>query len=126
MKNGTLIKIVVVTCACIVALFALCPAYAEHAAEAERAELEHGEFFPKLVIVISKAKVNNQWLISCEDREGNIWGFWDEEGTWERGDIANLLMWSIGDSPADYEIINVYWEGYTENIRSFFQTIEWR
>jgi hypothetical protein len=122
MKNSTLIKLVTATCACILALFACFPVEAERAAAQEKAELGHGEMYPKLTVVIESTKVDDLWLVSCLDREGNVWTFWDDEGTWAYGDIANLLMWDIGEE----EIIEVYWEGYTENVELFFQIMEWR
>ena len=113
MKNSTLIKLVTITCACILALFICFPA---------EAELEHGEMYPKLTVVIESTKIDDLWLVSCRDREGNVWAFWDDEGTWDYGDIANLLIWNIEED----EIIDVSWEGYTENVQLFFQTIGWR
>ena len=113
MKNSTLIKLVTVTCACILALFAYFPA---------EAELEHDEIYPKLTVVIDSTKIDDLWLVSCRDKEGNVWAFWDDEGTWAYGDIANLLMWNLEED----EIIEVYWEGYTENVQLFFQTMRWR
>lgn len=122
MKDSTLIKLVVITCACIFALFACLPVGVARAASEERAELGHGEMYPKLAVVIESTKVDDLWLVSCRDREGNVWAFWDDEGTWAYGDIANLLMWGLEED----EIIEVYWEGYTENVQSFFQTMGWR
>lgn len=122
MKDSTLIKLVVITCACIFALFACLPVDTAQAASEERAELGHGEMYPKLAVIIESTKVNDLWLVSCRDREGNVWAFWDDEGTWVYGDIANLLMWGLEED----EIIEVYWEGYTKNVQSFFQTMGWR
>ena len=122
MKDSTLIKLVIITCACIFVLFACLPVEVAQAASEERAELGHGEMYPKLVVVIESTKVDDLWLVSCRDREGNVWAFWDDEGTWAYGDIANLLMWDLEED----EIIEVYWEGYTENVQSFFQTMGWR
>lgn len=122
MKDSTLTKLVIITCACIFALFAYLPVEVAQAASEERAELGHGEMYPKLAVVIESTKVDDLWLVSCRDREGNVWTFWDDEGTWAYGDIANLLMWGLEED----EIIEVYWEGYTENVQSFFQTMGWR
>jgi hypothetical protein len=122
MKDSTLIKLVVITCACIFALFACLPVEVAQAASEERAELGHGEMYPKLAVIIESTKVDDLWLVSCRDREGNVWAFWDDEGTWVYGDIANLLMWGLEED----EIVEVYWEGYTENVQSFFQTMGWR
>lgn len=107
------IKLVTIICACILAFFARFPAEAEQ---------DYGEMYPKLTVVIDSTNVDNLWLIYCRDKEGNVWTFWDDEDTWAYGDIANLLMWDLEEE----EIIEVYWEGYTENVELFFQTMGWR
>jgi len=98
--------IILISCACAM------PAYAA-------GELE---LHPKLAVVVDTEKVDNLWLVYCQDREGDVWTFWDDEGTWAYGDIVNLLMQELEED----EIIEVYWEGYTENVQLFFQTMGWR
>lgn len=122
MKNSTLIKLATIACACILALCAYLPAEAEHAAAQEKAELGHGEMYPKLTVVVESIQIGDLWRVSCRDREGNVWAFWDDEDTWAYGDIANLLMWDSEES----EIIEVYWEGYVEDVPLFFQMMGWR
>lgn len=91
------------------------------------AEAERGEFYPKLAVVVETEQTSaDLWIITCEDRMGNLWAFYDDARKWEVGDIANLLMWNIGEYEEDDEIIEVYWEGYTENIKEFFQINGWR
>ena len=106
----TIAIIIMISCA-----FAL-PACAE----------DHGEFYPKITIVFKTEKVGDMWVVYCQDKNGNVWAFYDDEEEWNVGDIANLLMWSIGEHEEDDEIVEVYLEGCTENINSFFQLIEWR
>ena len=104
---------IIMSCACIL------PAEAEAA--------DRGEFYPKLTIVVETEQIApDLWFITCEDKEGNLWAFYDTEETWEVGDIANLLMRNMGEREEDDEIIEVYWEGYAENIKDFFHVIEWR
>ena len=122
MKNSTLIKLITIICTCILAIFACFPVEAEREAAQEKAELEHGKLYPKLTVVVESIKIDDLWLVSCRDREDNVWAFWDDEGKWDYGDIANLLMWGLEED----EIIEVYWEGYTENISLFFPTMEGR
>ncbi len=122
MKNSTLIKLITIACACILALCVYLPAEAEHAAAQEKAELGHGEMYPKLTVVVESIQIGNRWRVSCRDREGNVWAFWDDEDTWAYGDVANLLMWDSEES----EIIEVYWEGYVEDVPLFFQMMGWR
>ena len=66
------------------------------------------------------------WVITCEDKMSNLWAFYDDVGEQAIGDIANLLMWNMGEHEEDNEIIEIYWEGYTENIEEFFHTTGWR
>lgn len=91
------------------------------------AEDERKEFYPKLTIVVYTEQASAElWIITCEDRTGNLWAFYDDAGEWDVRDIANLLMWNIGEHEKDDEIIEVYWEGYTESIKEFFHITEWR
>lgn len=117
MKNSTLIKIVAYTCAAILAIFACFPVYA--GAE------EAGEFYPKLAVVFDFEMVGNDRVVYCVDKTRNVWSFYDDAGEWEKGDIANLLMWNIGKDPEYDEVVEVYWEGYTENIEMFFEINGW-
>ena len=86
---------------------------------------EYGEFYPRLTVVIGSTRIeSNLWVVSCKDKNNNIWSFFDKEGTWKNGDIANLLMWNNGEIK-QHEIIEVYWEGYVNDINDFFQMEGW-
>lgn len=83
------------------------------------------EVYPKLTIVISSVRIeNNLWVVDCQDKEGNVWSFFEDEGAWKQGDIANLLMMAMEND--EDEVIEAYWEGYTEHISTFFQMMEGR
>ena len=90
------------------------------------ADSYYGEFYPRLTIVIDIVELDGLRYIACQDKEGNIWGFYDDNGEWEEGDIANLLMWNMGECEEDDEIIEIYWEGYAESIETFFNLEGWR
>ena len=85
---------------------------------------DRGEFYPRLTVVVEKEQVADTglWVIYCQDKDGDVWTFYDDEGEWDVGDIANLLMWNMGEHEEEDEIIEVYWEGYTE----FFSVEGWR
>lgn len=89
---------------------------------------DRGEFYPRLTVVIEKEHIADTglWVIYCRDKDGNVWAFYDDEGEWDVGDIANLLMWNIGEREEEDEIIEVYWEGYTDCIDNFFLNLHWR
>lgn len=110
---ATIITIMVlISCACAM------PAYAEQ---------DRGEFYLHLTVVVASTRIESHlWIVDCRDKDGNVWSFFDDEGTWEKGDIANLLMWNMGEQEEDNEVIEVYWEGYTKDIDSFFQIEGWR
>ena len=110
---ATIITIMIlISCACAM------PAYAEQ---------ERGEFYPRLTVIVASTRIDTRlWVIDCRDKDGNVWSFFDDEGTWEKGDIANLLMWNMGEQEEDDEIIEVYWEGYTENVTEWLQMEGWR
>jgi len=88
---------------------------------------EHGEFYPLLTIVVNTHKIDDDiYMVDCRDKDSNIWSFYDDEGTWSEGDIANLLMWDIDEKEEEHEIVEVYWEEYTEDIELFFRVMGWR
>ena len=88
----------------------------------------HGKFYPRLTVVVEKEQVvdTGLWVIYCQDRNGNVWAFYDDEGEWDVGDIANLLMQNVNEHEEEDEIIEVYWEGYTKNPTGFFFLEGWR
>ena len=85
-----------------------------------QAEAGCPKFYHKLTIVFKTEKVGDYWVIYCMDKSRNIWTFYDES-MWIKGDIVNLLMWATRENEEEDEIIEVYWEGYTENISLFFK-----
>ena len=86
------------------------------------------EFYPKLAIVASCTRIGDTplYAVNCIDRNGNEWGFFDDEGLWKQGDIANLLMWATTDREEEDEVVEVYWEGYTENVTEWLHNNGWR
>lgn len=103
--------------AIIVTIIALC-AIATATAEVSN----HGRLYPRLTIVIEEEQISDTglWVIYCQDKGGNVWAFYDDEGAWNVGDIANLLMLKVSEREEEDEIIEVYWEGCTENPAGFF------
>lgn len=90
------------------------------------AEAERPEFYPKLTIVTNAQQLSDgSWLVTCHDQDGQDWAFYDDENTWKIGDLANCLMWTVGNTEETDEIIEVYFEGHTEDIDSFFQMFGW-
>ena len=83
---------------------------------------DYPEFYPRLAVIVA---VHADTVI-CQDKEGNLWAFFSEERNWAIGDICNLMMWNVSENIEEHEIVEVYWEGCTEDIDSFFQMIEWR
>ena len=108
--------------AIIITIITLCVITAATAEMSDR-----GEFYPRLTIVVEKEQITNTdlWIIYCQDRNGNVWAFYDNEGKWSIGDIVNLLMWNVGKYEEEDEIIEAYWEGYTENPAGFFSLEGW-
>jgi len=117
------IKIIIIAVVITVAIMLSCACAMPACAEQDR-----GEFYPRLTVVVEKEQIGESglWVITCRDKGGNLWAFYDDGGEWDIGDIANLLMWNMGEHEEDDEIIEVYWEGYTEDIDSFFQMEGWR
>lgn len=82
---------------------------------------EYGEFYPRLSIVIE----THENTVICQDKEGNLWAFFSDENEWTIGDICNLLMWNNSEDITNHEVIEVYWEGHTENIDLFLLINKW-
>ena len=74
---------------------------------------DKGEKYPKLTIVSDITPIAEKcYLVTCIDMQGVDWSFFCEyEDDWEKGDIANLLMWNMYGEDRD-EIIEVYYEGH--------------
>ena len=108
----------IVTCLLILSCAYAMPVHAEEAEELP-------EFYCKLTIVVEKEAIGDLWIISCRDKNGQIWSFYDDIGEWNIGDIANLFMWNMNENEEEHEIIEVYWEGYTENVDMFLKMMGW-
>lgn len=112
-----------ITAIIIIAIIALCAIATATAKVKSRCE-----FYPRLTVVVEKERLVNTgvWIIYCQDKSGNVWAFYNDEGEWNVGDIANLLMRNVGEREEEDEIIEVYWEGYTEDPAGFFPLEGWR
>lgn len=106
----TAIIATIITCAIIIGCACTVPACAE----------DYGEFYPLLTVVTDTWQDGDWYIVECTDKTGNQWRFFSEDDSWQPGDIANLLMWNIGESQYEHEIIEVYWEGYVESISQIF------
>lgn len=75
---------------------------------------DRGEFYPKMAVVIAVDQIGdiNLFTVTVIDKDGHEWGFFDDEGEWQIGDIANLLMWNLSNEHEEEdEIVEVYYEG---------------
>ena len=116
-------KITIHTIITVIAIMLILSCTYSHVATAE----DLPEFYPKLTVVVGTTQIDDcLWTIDCLDYNDNIWSFYDEEGTWTKGDIANLLMWNIDEREEEHEIVEVYWTGYTENITEWLQINGWQ
>ena len=112
----TAIIATIITCLIIISCSYAMTAHAE----------DYGEFYPRLTIVFQIEYENDQRIIYCQDKSQNVWIFYDDDNIWAYGDICNLLMLNNSTDITQHEIIEVYWEGYTDNISSFFSVTNWR
>ena len=90
---------------------------------------DRGEFYPRLAVVTGWELIEgtNEYLISCTDKDGDVWEFFGEEEDAHIGNIFNLLMWNMGENEKNDEIIEVYYEGrMTEDAMYAWVTGEWR
>ena len=86
---------------------------------------DRGEFYPKLTVVFDTEEIGNARVIYCVDKAQNVWSFYDDYNEWDVGDIANLLMWKLNEHDEDDEIVEVYWEGHTEEPENLWGNLEW-
>lgn len=107
----------IVTASLMLSFVILTPAHAE----------EYGEFYPKLTVVFDTEYIGdtNCRVIYCVDKGFNVWSFFDDSGEWNKGDLANLLMWNTNEDEELHEIVEVYWTGYTKDIDQFMQMNGW-
>ena len=83
------------------------------------------ELYPMLTIVVNVKDYEECRVVTCMDRSRNKWEFYDEEYEWEVGDIANLLMNGYNTTTIyDDDIIDIIWNGCTDNLPEFFRVID--
>lgn len=87
---------------------------------------DYGEFYPKLTVVFDVEEITQGLrTIYCVDKGYNIWAFYDDENEWQQGDIANLLMWNINEDEEEHEVVEVYYDGHTDDIDLFMKLNGW-
>lgn len=93
---------------------------------AEAAPITSADYYGKLVVVTSSTRLETSiWIVSCQDKKGDIWEFLNEEGL-EPGDILTLLMFRLNEREEDDECMDYMYEGHTDNINLFLQMMGWR
>jgi len=76
------------------------------------ADMDRGEKYPRLTIITDINVITPEFcIVTCVDMRGGEWTFFCEEGDWMEGDLANLLMWNMGEEEENDEIIEIYYEG---------------
>ena len=77
------------------------------------ATADRGEFYPRLAVVTAYEQIEgtDEWIITCTDKDGKEWAFYGEEEDAHIGNVFNLLMWNVGETETDDEIVEVYYEG---------------
>ena len=106
MKTTKIITIATIITIALIALFGIATASAEAA--------DRGEFYPKMSVVtgIDQIGDTNLFTVTVIDKDGHEWSFFDDEGEWQIGDIANLLMWNLSNEREEEdEIVETYYEG---------------
>ena len=101
-------KIIITATIITVALIVLCGIATATAEVGDR-----GEFYPLLTVVTGYEQLGDTdiWTIDCTDRFGRVWSFYGEKEDAHIGYIYNLLMWNLGETEEEDEVIEVYYEG---------------
>ena len=76
------------------------------------AEREEGKTYSRLAVVVECEQVDNVYMVTCQDKDGNLWQFFDDENYWKICDLCNLLMFAYDDDFTHDEIIDVVYEGF--------------
>lgn len=93
---------------------------------AEAVTVTSANYYGKLAVVTSSTQLEiSIWIVSCQDKNGNIWKFLNEGGL-EQGDILTLLMFRLDEQEKNDECMDYIYEGHTDNINLFFQVMGWR
>ena len=106
MKTTKIVTIATIITIALITLFGIATASAETA--------DRGEFYPKMSVVtgIDQIGDTNLFTVTVIDKDGHEWSFFDDEGEWQIGDIANLLMRNLSNEREEEdEIVEVYYEG---------------
>lgn len=102
-------KIIIIATIITIAIIALCGIATASAETGDR-----GDFYPKMSVVtgIDQIGDTNLFTVTVIDKDGHEWSFFDDEGEWQIGDIANLLMWNLSNEREEEdEIVEAYYEG---------------
>ena len=92
-----------------------------------KAGITADDYYGKLVVVIDSVQVETSiWNVSCQDKNGDIWEFLNDDGDLQQGDILTLLMFQVNDNEENDQCIEYTWEGYTEDLEMFFRVMGWR
>ena len=113
MRHSHPTKLIISVCVSILVLCICGNAYAN-------TSLINSDIYIKLTIIIDTTRIDSLWLISCEDPEGQVWTFWDDEDRWACGDIVNLLMTNVDQ---EQTIIEAYLEWHINDSHAFLQLI---
>ena len=73
----------------------------------------HADYYPLLTVVVEceQAEEQNTNIVTCVDRYGNLWSFYDDEDFWTIGDLCNLLMFRPYGLYEEDMIIDSSYEG---------------
>lgn len=94
---------------------------------AEAAPVTSEDYYGKLVIVTSSVRIETSiWVVSCQDKNGDIWQFLNDTGELEQGDVLTLLMYRVNENEKDDECMEYMYEGHSRNLEMFFEVMGWR
>lgn len=87
-------------------------------------EFDHGEYYPLLTVAVEVETLEDCLVVTCLDKMGNLWVFYDADCICECDDVYILMMHDVNNTPDNFEddiILDIYWECFLTNLGDFFK-----
>ena len=77
------------------------------------AEREEGKVYARLAVVVGTERLAyDYYKVTCQDKDSNLWIFFEDDNRWKVCDFCNLLMYAYDDDFTHDEVVDVTYEGY--------------
>lgn len=73
----------------------------------------YADFLYQRVTIVDSVEYSEEdmlWIVSCRDKDGDIWSFYDDEGGHRKGNIYILLMNKVDNNSKHDEVVGIWLE----------------